>query len=376
VLPVVELDRILVVGGGIGGMSAAISLARAGYRVDLVERDPGWRVLGAGLTVLGSTLRALGRVGVLDEVMDQGYFAYGNNIYSYKGNLLFQRPGMRMPDADLPSGGGILRPTLHNILSAATKKAKVNVRLGLSLETITDGPYDAAVRFSDGSSESYGLVIAADGLQSTLRQEYFPDAPQPAFTGQGCWRLVIDRPAEIDRSSFYVGGPVTVGTVPVSQQQMYVWVLEHAPENPFVDPETQHQKLAMLLADFGGAVGRVRDELHTLSTIVYRPLETILVPEPWYRGRLLLSGDAAHATTPHLASGAGMGIEDGVVIAEELSRATTLDEALAAHQRRRFERCRLVVETSLEIGRVEMAHQSERINDIMNVAQAAIAQPF
>jgi 2-polyprenyl-6-methoxyphenol hydroxylase-like FAD-dependent oxidoreductase len=219
-------------------------------------------------------------------------------------------------------------------------------------------------------------VIIAEGLQSRTRQELFPTAPRPKFTGQGCWRLVSARPAEIDRSSFYVGGPVTVGTVPVSQEQMYVWILEHVPDNPWVDPATQHVRLAELLRDFGGVVGQLRDGLGPDSTIVYRPLEAVLVPSPWYVGRVLLSGDSAHATTPHLASGAGMGIEDGIVIAQELQRASSVEEALSNHMTRRFERCRLVVENSLEIGRVEMAHQSDKINELMNVSQDAIAQPF
>jgi 2-polyprenyl-6-methoxyphenol hydroxylase-like FAD-dependent oxidoreductase len=373
---VVELEKVLVIGGGIGGMSAAIALAQAGYAVELIEQDPNWGVLGAGLTVLGSTLRALGHLGVLDEVMREGYFAYGNNIYSYKGNLLTTRPGMKMPDVDLPGGGGILRPTLHKILAAAIEREGVVVRLGVTYQELTQTAEHVDIKFSDGSSGQYGLVVAAEGLVSKLRGMLFPNAAQPKFTGQGCWRLVTDRPDEIDKSSFYVGGPVTVGTVPVSQSQMYVWILEHVPGNSWVDPETQHLKLAELLKDFGGVVGQLRDELGPDSTIVYRPLEAVLQPAPWYNGRVLLVGDSAHATTPHLASGAGIGVEDGVVLAQELLRANSIEQALEAHMQRRFERCRLVVESSIEIGDVEMAGESHRINDLMNVAQDALSQPF
>lgn len=372
----VELGKILVIGGGICGMSTAIALANAGYDVELAEQDASWSALGAGLTVLGSTLRALNQLGVLDEVMSEGYFAKGNNIYSYKGNLLTVRPGMQMPDIDLPSGGGILRPVLHRILAKAVERAGVTVRLATTYESFTQADDAVQMRFSDGSAGTYGLVVAAEGLMSRMRGELFPDAPKPKFTGQGCWRLVADRPEEINRSSFYVGGPVTVGTVPVSQTQMYVWILEHVPDNPWVDAATQHLKLAELLKDFGGVVGQMRDDLGPDSMIVYRPLEAMLLPAPWFKGRILLAGDSAHATTPHLASGAGIGVEDGVVLAQELLRAETLDAALQAHLSRRFERCRLVVESSVHIGDVEMAGHSETINELMNVAQDAIAQPF
>lgn len=372
----VELEKILVIGGGICGMSTAIALAKTGYHVELAEQDDSWSALGAGLTVLGSTLRALNHLGVLDEVMREGYFAKGNNIYSYKGNLLTVRPGMQMPDIDLPSGGGILRPVLHRILAGAVERAGVTVKLGTSYESHSQSEHAVRVQFSDGSSGEYGFVVAAEGLASRMRTELFPNAPKPRFTGQGCWRLVADRPEEINRSSFYVGGPVTVGTVPVSQEQMYVWILEHAPDNPWVDAATQHLALAELLKDFGGVVGKLRDDLNPASTIVYRPLEALMLPGPWFKGRILLAGDSAHATTPHLASGAGIGVEDGVVLAQELQRADNLEGALQAHMERRFERCRLVVESSVHIGDVEMAGHSESINELMNLAQDAIAQPF
>lgn len=372
-----QTKKFLVVGGGLGGMAAAIALSRQGWAVDLVETDPDWRVLGAGLTVLGSTLRALAGLGVLPEVMEAGYFSYGNDIHRYTGEHLFQRPGMVLADMDLPGSGGILRPVLHRILSQVVLSSGVNVRLGISPLSVASDAGGTDVQFDDESQGRYDLVVAAEGLMSATRQKLFPDAPVPEFTGQGCWRLVVDRPAEVERSRFYIGGPVTVGVVPVSRDQMYVWVLEHVPDNPWRDPATQHEVLRELLCDFGGTVGEIRDAIGPASTIVYRPLEAILVPSPWHSGRVVLIGDAAHATTPHLASGAGMAIEDGIVLADELARNATIDDALAAFMTRRFERCRLVVDSSLAIGRVEMEHQpSQNMVTIMNEAQAELARPF
>jgi 2-polyprenyl-6-methoxyphenol hydroxylase-like FAD-dependent oxidoreductase len=373
----VKLGNILVLGGGIAGMSAAIQLADAGYTVDLVEKDPQWQVLGAGLTVLGSTLRALMHVGVLAEVREAGYFAYGNKIFDFRGALKFERPGMRMPDVDLPSGGGILRPVLHGILSKAVAGAGVNVRLGVTANSMTKDGDSVQVQLSDGSARRYGLVLAADGLNSHTRQSIFGLSPKPTFTGQGCWRLVCERPAAVDRGCFYVGGPVTVGTVPVSQTHMYVWVLQHVPDNPWVDVSVQHEILRDLLKDFGGVVGDVRESLGANSTINYRPLEPLLFPAPWYRDGVLLIGDACHATTPHLASGAGMAVEDGVVLAQELTRASTVDEAVDSYMRRRWERCRLVVENSIAIGNVEMRHEgTAKLNHLMNVSQTELARPY
>jgi len=111
-------------------------------------------------------------------------------------------------------------------------------------------------------------------------------------------------------------------------------------------------------------------------TINYRPLEAVLLPDPWFRGRVILIGDAVHATTPHLASGAGMAIEDGLVLAEELARDSDIDAALPRFMRRRYERGKLVVENSLRLGEIEMSHGSPTEHSrLMLAAAAALAQP-
>jgi 2-polyprenyl-6-methoxyphenol hydroxylase-like FAD-dependent oxidoreductase len=99
----------------------------------------------------------------------------------------------------------------------------------------------------------------------------------------------------------------------------------------------------------------VRSQLGPDSQIVFRPIDSLLMPQPWYRGRVVLIGDTVHATTPHLAAGAGIGIEDALVLAEELARASDVDTALAAFQDRRWGRCRMVVENSARLGEIEIS---------------------
>jgi 2-polyprenyl-6-methoxyphenol hydroxylase-like FAD-dependent oxidoreductase len=92
------------------------------------------------------------------------------------------------------------------------------------------------------------------------------------------------------------------------------------------------------------------------DAVVYRPVENVLVPPPWHRGRVVLIGDSAHATTPHCGQGAAQAIEDGIVLTEELSSDQSLSEALAVYMTRRFERCKMIVEGSETIGRWEIDH--------------------
>ena len=132
-----------------------------------------------------------------------------------------------------------------------------------------------------------------------------------------------------------------------------------------------------LLADFGGIVGELRDNLGPDSHIVYRPLEAHLLPAPWHRGRVLLIGDAVHATTPHLASGAGIGVEDALVLAEELDKDCPLPQTLENFVKRRFERCRLVVQNSLRLGEIEISGGSkDEHSQLMRDSLIALLAPI
>ena len=347
--------RALIVGGGIAGMSAAIMLRRGGVHVDLIDIDPEWRVYGAGITITGPTLRAFQGIGILDRVIAEAHTHEGVQVCSVSGErLTIVDTPAPIGATNVPGAGGIMRPVLHRILSDEVRRLDTGVRLGVSVAGLAQHERHVDVRFSDATTAQYDLVIGADGLFSTLRTMLFPDAPVPQFTGQACWRLMTDRLAEVERRHFFLGGPVKAGLTPVSASAMYMFVLENVPVNVRVDPATAFVKLRALLEPYGGLIGRVRDDLNAASAIVYRPLDTVLLPDPWYRGHVILIGDAAHGTTPQLASGAGMAVEDGIVLAEELFRSATIDAGFARFMERRFARCRLVVENSVQMGRYEV----------------------
>jgi 2-polyprenyl-6-methoxyphenol hydroxylase-like FAD-dependent oxidoreductase len=316
-------------------------------------------------------------MGVWPEVRDAGNFATGSRILDFSGKLIIERSGHRLPGLDLPTAGGILRPVLHKILADRLRTLGVSTKTQHTASELMQSESRVSVRFGDGSKADYDLVVAAEGLMSNTRQTLWPDAPKPVFTGQGCWRLVAERPPAIDRPTFYVGAPVTVGAVPCSPTHMYVWVLQHVPDNPWVDPETQHVLLRELLEPFGGDLVDVRAAIGPQSSVNYRPLEAFLMEAPWHQGRVLLLGDAAHGTTPHLASGAGMAMEDALVLAESLQSHDTLEAALQAHTARRVPRCTLVVQNSVAIGNAEMRHEpASTLNEIMTRSHRALAEMY
>lgn len=367
----------LVVGGGVAGMSAAIMLRRAGVEVQLIDIAADWKMAGAGLTISASTLRAMRMAGVLDQVMEEGHTHAGIQVCDVQGRPLRVVNSPPLPDADVPGAGGILRPTLHGIMSARLRELGVPVRLGLTATGIETTGKHTRVLLSDGSDVTVDLLVGADGLFSGMRKLLFPEAAAPAFTGQACWRLVIPRPPQIAMRHFFLGGPVKVGLTPVSQEEMYMFLLEHVPDNPWRPTETQHETLRDLLSGYGGILADIRAGLNAQSQIIYRPLESHLLRHDWWRGNAILIGDAAHATTPQLASGAGMALEDGIVLADEVARAASLPEAFAGFMRRRYERCRMVVENSLEIGRLEVAGApATEQTGVVERSLAALAAPI
>lgn len=345
--------NILVIGGGIAGMCAAIELRKRGHHVDLVELDPDWRVYGAGITLSGPTLRAFTAIGVIDDILREGWCADGLSLHLADGQPIGEIPTPRIGRPDVPGGGGILRPVLARILRERTLAAGVAVRCGTSFSSLESGDDGVQVSFTDGRQQRYHLAIGADGLQSRVRDTLFPDAPKPRYTGQTSWRAVVPRPADLTRAMMAMGPGAKAGLNPVSKEQMYLFVTEARTQPDRISDDALAPELRRILAPFGGRIGEIRDALGAGSQIVYRPFFALLLPRPWHRARVVLIGDAVHATTPHLASGAGIGVEDAIVLAQELERQSDIDAALDAFTERRFERCRLVVENSVELGEME-----------------------
>lgn len=349
-------QRILIIGGGFSGMSAAIDLRRRGAQVDLVELDPGWRNYGAGISLGGATLRAFRQLGILDAFLREGHAADGVRLCLPHGPQVAELPTPRIAGADVPGGGAILRPVLARILADATRASGADIRLGCTFSHFAQDAEGVDVHFTDGQRRRYDLVIGADGLYSKVREALLPDAPRPRYSGQAVWRAVLPRPPEIETATMWMGPRVKPGVNPVSKDEMYLFVTEPRPTNDHVEPSSFVPRLRALLEDFSApTLQAIRAQIDTTSQIVFRPLEGLLVPRPWSRGRIVLIGDTVHATTPHLASGACIGIEDALVLADELSRSTDdVPAALTAFEARRWERCRMVVQNSARLGEIEV----------------------
>jgi 2-polyprenyl-6-methoxyphenol hydroxylase-like FAD-dependent oxidoreductase len=352
------VQRVLVVGGGIGGLSTTIALRRAGFDVDLVEKNPAWDVYGVGIIQPGNALRALHVLGLAEEAVAQGQPMVGDRTWLADGQTELANNDWPPLVEGLPPGNGITRPRLHHILQTHTLESGADVRTGVTFTTLADEGDGVELAFTDGETRGYDLVIGADGLYSQVRETVFGPEPKAKYTGQVCWRYNLPRIEGLDKIWVYIGATGTAGFVPLAQDLMYMLTIEKPPEGSSL--KLPREGIAAVyrerLAQFGGAVAEQRELVLDDEAVVYRPVENVLVPPPWHRGRVVLIGDAAHATTPHCGQGAAQAIEDGIVLAEELSSRDSLAAALDAYMERRYERCKMIVEGSETIGRWEIDH--------------------
>jgi len=374
--------RVLIVGGGIAGMSLAVALQDSDIRADIVEANAHWTALGMGISLTGPTCRALKSLGLLDRCVAAGFGVTRiGRIDPDAFEVTYIGEAPRLAGAAHPASLGIMRPAFHRILVEASRDAGASVRLGVSVTRLEQTPQMVHATFTDGSIKSYDLVVGADGIHSVVRRIVWGTEITPWFTGQSVWRITVPRQPEVEAIVTVQGGRnANIGFNPVSTEQMYVFIVQNTPDKVRLpdDPSAAAALAQQQLEGYGGLVARAREQITADSQVVMRPIESILVPSPWYRGRVLLIGDAAHATTPHTASGAGLAIEDAVVLGELLRRATPLAQVLEEFMARRYERCRLVVENSLQVAEWEKQPEPElaKASQLLQGLRQLLAQPI
>jgi len=349
-----DTRKILVIGGGIGGLTAAIALRARAFSVDVIEKDPDWTVYGVGIIQQANVVRAVAQLGILDDYVEAGCPFEHIEVYVPSGQRVARIPAPRLAEG-YPANVGIGRPALHKVLGDRAKVAGAHIRLGVTATQMIDNGDGVDVQFSDGSGGRYDIVVGADGLYSETRARLFPSAPVPQFQGQGVWRYNFAKPAEMDSLCVFEG-PMGLGLVPLSPTQMYMFATTPEPGNPWYPTEglaaTMRDKLRPMVAP---QIQALAEQITDDEAVVYKPLEALFLDGPWHKGRVVLLGDAVHATTPHLGQGAGLAIEDSLVLADELARHDDIEQAFAAYRGRRFERCKYIVDASLRICAAQVA---------------------
>ncbi|MFI9552904.1 FAD-dependent monooxygenase [Nonomuraea endophytica] len=342
----------VVVGGGIGGLAAAIGLHRIGWKVTVLERLPVLDDAGAGISLQANGLRALDALGVGDSVRGAGAEQGSGGIRTPSGRWLARmdmaRAGARLGSAVYSFHRARLHETLRGHLPVG------QLVTGAQVTGVRDGEEGAVVEYEGDSGVQTvraDLVVGADGVHSRTRRAVCPDAPGPEFTGTTVWRAVTDWPvagqADIDQT----WGP---GLEFGSTRLPGGFVEWHAlTEEPLAVPAGN------LMDEVRPRFGHWHDPIPALldatapGTVLRHDVFALDTPLPTFvSGRLVLLGDAAHAMTPHLGQGASQALEDAVVLAAALHSAANTASALAHYDTVRRPRAQAVAKAARRTGRV------------------------
>ncbi|GAA1866678.1 FAD-dependent oxidoreductase [Asanoa iriomotensis] len=320
----------VVVGAGIGGLSAAIGLRRRGWEVTVLERAPRISAVGAGLTLFANGMRSLDALGVGDAVRAEGQVEASGGLRTPNGRWLARIDGAAMNRVLGTSAIGIHRATLHRVLHDALPAGTVVTGV-----EVTDVP-------------SADLVVAADGINSGIRGRRWPEVPPPAYAGATAWRGVTTEPWRGPLVVAVTWGPgAEFGMVPLGDGRVYWYGSVTSPPAAWHDDE-----MAAVRDRFGGWHEPIPALMNATDTVLRDDLYHLATPVPSYvRGNVALLGDAAHAMTPHLGQGANQAIEDAVVLAHTCDPAGDLDSGLAAYDAQRRPRSQQVARAAYQMGR-------------------------
>jgi 2-polyprenyl-6-methoxyphenol hydroxylase-like FAD-dependent oxidoreductase len=371
------VSRVLVVGGGITGGTLSLALAQKGVEVVLVDLRPELGGVGHGITLQGNALKAFKAVGIYDRLAERGFPFSHLRLKTADGHVIAEMGTPPMGGPDLPGTMGAVRGDIADILADEVVRAGVDVRLQTTVTELDDRGDSVVATLSDGSTETVDLVVGADGIRSKVRSMIgITEEPKPV--GMGIWRTIAKRPAEMDCSELYYGGPkYKAGYTPISEDLCYAFLLEGNLDRSYVGEGPRGAELKERGQGYGGIWGEVRDSLADDAVVNYQWIEAICVDSPWHRGRTIIIGDAAHACPPLIAQGAAMCAEDAVVLAEMLTTGSPVDEVLPAFMARRFPRVKMVLDNSLTLAEWEIHPETPGADPgrIMGQTLGALVEP-
>lgn len=376
------VTKVLIIGGGIGGQSAAIAFAKRGVNVEIVEIQPAFNVYGVGIIQQANALKALDKIGIADEAMKRG-LPYGQvKMYAGPGNHFIGLAGTP-PTEKYPSHNGISRRTLHEIMYEETQKLGVPYKMGTSVKAFENNEDNVSVTFSDGTKDTYDIVVASDGIRSKTREMVFGSHLQPKYMGLSVWRYAFPRHEDLDTGYMYYGKRSKIGFIPMSEDTMYMFLVsmegqEWIGESQFIP------MLQDYLSEYPVKIAQDASEQITDPNLVnYRTLEAVRIPDKWYKNRIVIIGDGAHATVPQLGSGAALAIEDAVVLAEELDKVDDVQEGFQNFMERRYKRAIAVVDASEKLAEWEVLEFSGKplpedanVGKLIGQTIGLLMQPF
>ncbi|MEK3884805.1 FAD-dependent oxidoreductase [Paenibacillus sp. PL2-23] len=343
-------QRVLIIGGGIAGLTCAITLQQLGLDVRVYEREREQAVAGAGIIMAPNALQALEPYGVDAAITREGMPSKGFQLLSHTGAPLSQ--------LSVPSGYGALyalhRKDLHHILLSQLKPG--TVQWGKTYLQHEGAGDEIRVQFRDGSQAQGELVVAADGIHSAIRKQLFPHIAY-RYAGYTCWRGIVSADDIQGIAPHFVetwGARGRFGVVPLPRNKVYWYALVNAKANDTRLAGYTSQDLYQLFKDYHDPIPSLllKTDNHD---IIHRDMIDIVPMRRFYSNRIVFVGDAAHAITPNMGQGACQAIEDARVLADCLGSNQHVEAALEAFDTRRRKRIEMISKQSWTMGKIAQA---------------------
>ena len=340
------MKRVLIVGAGIAGLSAAIQLEKAGYEVEIAEQTKRWENAGAGIVLWPNALKVMDVCGIREDVQSRGNILHELNVVDTKGKLINGFDFRDNSEMEKLYSIAIARAELHSALVGGLKKSKI--LMDTSVKQITDKNEKVEARLTNDEVREYDFIIGADGIHSKVRELIFGET-KLRYANHAGWRFITER-ADNSNTAYEVwGNGKRFGIVPIKNGKYYCFSTINTGSNNQKYKNISVSDYRNLNSEFGWKTKEILDSLTDEVKLIYDDLFDFKI-KSWHKGNVVLIGDAAHAVTPNLGSGAAMAMEDSVCLTEALCRNSSAQSAFEEYYKKRYKRIGFIREASFWFG--------------------------